>query len=177
MADIDLKVKSTYEGKSQTLTISDANPQASDAVLLEFGQRVTALTDNEYASTDKVTTINLDTESSKATPTLQFRSGGSGTTVISEMEITSKGTSSGTSKNIYYDGDGEVYYKVYPEAGDNSWLFFTTAKATPTENLIPGFLMASSNAADGTYYIDIYSTETANYKAATWRVTVTLTTS
>ena len=72
MASTDLKIKSTYGGKSQTLTVSDANTQASDAVLLQFGQKIIDLTDNVYGSTDKVTTLNLDTETSasKQIPTL-----------------------------------------------------------------------------------------------------------
>lgn len=176
MADTDLKVKSSYAGKTQTLTISDANPKASDSVLLEFAQRVNALTDNTYSSTDKVTTVNLDTESDKQTPTLQLRAG-TGTTPLTEVTITGKGTTGATGKRIYYDGDGEVYYRMYSASGEDGWLFLSTKKATPEESIIEAYLMTSTNAPDGTYYIDLYSTETENYKAATWKVTVTLTTS
>lgn len=176
MATTSIIVNSTNSGKVLQKTITNVNPNADNDKLATWGQMLTALTDNTYTKTDRVDKANCDTESDKQTPTLQLRAG-TGTTPLTEVTITSKSTTGATGKRIYYDGDGEVYYRMYSASGEDGWLFLSTKKATPEESIIEAYLMTSTNAPDGTYYIELYSTETENYKAATWKVTVTLATS
>lgn len=71
----DIKISSTGGGKSLSTTISYINPAVNNEDLATFGQMLTALTTNIYESTDRVTTVNCDTEEGdgiKPTPTLSM---------------------------------------------------------------------------------------------------------
>lgn len=64
MPKVDLKLSSTAEvdNKKMTTTISDVNPSAGSAALLQMAQKINALTTNTYNETNRVETVNLDTE-------------------------------------------------------------------------------------------------------------------
>lgn len=62
MAKSVLKVTSTYAGASVTTTINDVNPAATNAQLAQLGRKFNNLTDNTYEKSEKVTTVNVDTE-------------------------------------------------------------------------------------------------------------------
>lgn len=56
MADISIEIKSKDTAdKVVTTTINYVNPEATDALLKQFAQQLTALTNNTYDSTTKVT--------------------------------------------------------------------------------------------------------------------------
>lgn len=57
-----LRITSTKAGKNITTTINDVNPEATNAKLATLGTMFNALTTNTYSGTEKVITINVDTE-------------------------------------------------------------------------------------------------------------------
>lgn len=64
MARTDLKILSTNAGTGQkiTTTISHVNPNANSSLLRQLGTSLNALTTNNYAETNRVQTVNVDTE-------------------------------------------------------------------------------------------------------------------
>lgn len=58
----DLKITSrdVNTGKNITTTITDVNPSASAATLVQFSRQLNALTTNTYIETNKVVTTRLD---------------------------------------------------------------------------------------------------------------------
>lgn len=64
MAKTELKLKSkrSTTGQNITTTIGYVNPNADSATLKTFGQKLNAMTTNIYEETDRVQTINVDTE-------------------------------------------------------------------------------------------------------------------
>lgn len=68
MSTTDIKVGTINAGKSATATISDVNPDKSNAKLKEFGQKLVALTSNTYQKTDRIITMNCDTETYDPSP-------------------------------------------------------------------------------------------------------------
>jgi len=64
MARTDLKILSTNAGTGQkmTSTISHINPNANSSLLRQLGTKLNSLTTNNYAETNRVQTINVDTE-------------------------------------------------------------------------------------------------------------------
>ena len=62
MAKSVLKVIATYAGASVTTTIDDVNPAATNAQLRQLGIKFNELTNNTYEKSQKVTTVNVDTE-------------------------------------------------------------------------------------------------------------------
>lgn len=71
MPKVDLKLYSTdaADGKKITTSVTYVNPNASNAVLKSFAQQLNAFTTNTYSETDRVETVNVDTEGSRK----QFR--------------------------------------------------------------------------------------------------------
>lgn len=64
MPKVDLKLYSTdaAEGKKITSTVTYVNPEVDNSVLKSFAQQLNTLTTNNYESSDRVETVNLDTE-------------------------------------------------------------------------------------------------------------------
>ena len=64
MPKTDVKLYSTdaETGAKQTTTISYVNPSASGSALKNFAQQLNSLTTNTYTSSDRIETLNLDTE-------------------------------------------------------------------------------------------------------------------
>mgnify|MGYP003557859404 CR=1 FL=1 len=62
MAKSVLKVIATYAGASVTTTIDDVNPAATNAQLRQLGIKFNELTNKTYEKSQKVTTVNVDTE-------------------------------------------------------------------------------------------------------------------
>lgn len=68
-----IKLYATKSGKAVSKTINNVNPDASNMTLAEFGTKLNDLTSNTYERTDRVTTINCDSEpggGAKPTPTI-----------------------------------------------------------------------------------------------------------
>lgn len=60
--ELKLKSKNVATGQDITTTLSYVNPNADSATLKTFGQKLNAFTTNNYVETDRVQTINVDTE-------------------------------------------------------------------------------------------------------------------
>lgn len=71
MAKTNLQLKSVEVGteKKMTTTITYVNPDADSATLKEFGQKLNELTANTYVETNRIQTINVDTEQVPIAPT------------------------------------------------------------------------------------------------------------
>lgn len=71
MPKVDLKLYSTdaSDGKKITTSVTYVNPNVSNNVLKTFAQQLNAFTTNTYSSTDRVETVNVDTDDSRK----QFR--------------------------------------------------------------------------------------------------------
>lgn len=67
--NLQLKTLAQATGKSITTTLTYVNPNANSATLKTFGQKLNALTTNSYVETDRVQTINVDTEDTPKIPT------------------------------------------------------------------------------------------------------------
>ncbi len=64
MPKTDVKLYSTdaATGAKQTTTVSYVNPTANYTALKNFAQQLNGLTTNTYTSSDRIETLNLDTE-------------------------------------------------------------------------------------------------------------------
>lgn len=60
--ELKLKTKNAGTGQNITTTVSYVNPNADSNTLKTFGQKLNNLTTNNYVETDRVQTINVDTE-------------------------------------------------------------------------------------------------------------------
>lgn len=69
--DIKLYSKNT-SGQKQTTTITYVNNEVSSDILKDFAQSLNALTTNSYEKTDRINTINCDTEQTKMFRNMKF---------------------------------------------------------------------------------------------------------
>ncbi len=58
---IDLKITSTYAGKTVSSTVSDISPNATNAQLAQLGRKLIDFSDGTYEKGSRVETINVDT--------------------------------------------------------------------------------------------------------------------
>lgn len=65
--ELKLKSKNAATGQDITTTLSYVNPTADSATLKTFGQKLNTFTTNNYVETDRVQTINVDTEATPKT--------------------------------------------------------------------------------------------------------------
>lgn len=91
MAKTELKLKTKNAATEQaiTTTVGYVNPEADSNTLKTFGQMLNALTTNTYIETDRVQTINVDTEQVITTKpgTLQLKSNPVIATSSTEVQI------------------------------------------------------------------------------------------
>lgn len=148
MAKVDLKIKSTTPtAQSQTTTISYVNPALTNAKLSELAHNLNALTENIYGEGQKVTTVNVDSEVDKQTPTLKLTTGGQDATTIN-----------GDGQTVYtlnYSGDGDVFFTILPQNTSGTIEFYTNGTVRSMQ----------ISKGTGTKF-SMYSTETASYSAA-----------
>lgn len=63
MPRIDMKINAiSPNGQKTTTSITYINPEVSNSTLLDFSKRLNNLTNNEYESTEKIVTTQIDTE-------------------------------------------------------------------------------------------------------------------
>lgn len=55
----NLQIKSTYNNKTRTTNVNYVNGSLSNATLIEFAQKLIALTTDTYSSTTKITKEEL----------------------------------------------------------------------------------------------------------------------
>lgn len=144
MAKVDLKIKSTTPtAQSQTTTISYVNPALTNEQLSTLGHTLNALTDNHYDESQKVTTVNVDSEDDKQTPT-----------ILSAKTITSALKGEVFTMPSGYTGSAPVYI-----CNQTSINFNINLQSKDFVVMVP------SSLAAGTYSIPMYAPETTVYNA------------
>lgn len=171
MAKSDLKIKATSpQGKSITTSVTYVNPEATNDQLATLGTMVNALTDNRYDSSTKVTTVEVDVESDKPKPTLQFWKTDK-TAQISEMSKQTSGQIIQDMLSIKYNGDGQIFYGF---EGINNYMYPILER--DNNNFATQVITIAQNTPAGTDVVfTIKSAETANYQAAEAQLTVHIT--
>lgn len=155
MSKIDLKLTATGpNAEVTTTTISYANPNATNAELLNFTRALNNLTQNTYGDTQKVTTTNLDTEGTKQQAILTLS-----TTTITTANLVSQ------SRNISYtyNGDGTVYIS---ETNQDP--------GTITYRVHGNTLTVNGGSGPNPCTLTLYSSETDNYTAASATLDIVL---
>jgi len=166
----DIKLYSTEpSGKATTATISDVNPEATNAQLKTLGQMLNSFTRNRYDKTNRINTIQCDTEEGggKLTPTFTLEK----TTDTKANVCKSVNGFVSYHFGYTYDGDGQIFIHNDDTTGDLGFLLYQQghmiyicACNSPTH-------AADSITQDAT--ITLYATETDNYKAAEATFTIT----
>lgn len=163
MPKTDIKLYSTEpSGKATTATISDVNPDATNAQLKTLGQMLNSFTRNRYDKTNRINTIQCDTEEGGGlqTPTLQLLDG-SGNPIAGGNRTTDANTLNSVS-SIYYDGDGEIIVN----AQGTGTLLTNIGSFDQTTHKAPFtfYLRATANQQYSDFTITTTATDT--YKAA-----------
>ncbi len=112
MPRTDLKLTTTNisTGAKQTTSIPFINASASSGVLLSFARQLNRLTTNTYGETNRVQTINVDTEE------VPEEGGGGGGLLDPNMTL----SSTGEYFTVQHDGNGTVtVYELYSD--HNNW--------------------------------------------------------
>lgn len=169
MPKTDIKLYSTEpSGKATTATISDVNPDATNEQLKTLGQMLNAFTRNRYDKTNRINTIQCDTE----------EGGGSQTATITlspaSVDLTTLKAALTSSSRLYpltatYDGDGQLYAFV---SGNMKYL----GVSAPDTNNEFRLLSASDDAVSllvAPITIKVRADATDTYKAAEATFTVT----
>lgn len=160
--ELKLKSKNAATGQDITTTLTYVNPNANSTTLKTFGQKLNAMTTNIYGETDRVQTINVDTEevpggSSKPAHTLTVTRDWWSSSAALSMSIT-----------FTYDGDFNTL-KAFTnrpndvEAGFPEYTELTTGAENTATLKVVGY--------QGIPYgkpIILYAPETENYAAFLW---------
>lgn len=175
MSSTSLKLVSSnaQTGAKINTTIPYVNESASSATLKQFGQMLNSLTTNNYLQTDRVQTINVDTEevptgNTKPTPTITLTPSS-----LTRLQIFQRSTDI----KVEWTGDyqGDIYTKTIEEYDPNVYIEDSGDDAGKTKM----YLYHPGNQGDtGTWYSGtltgiVMIPETANYSAATANFTVT----
>lgn len=106
MPKTDVKLYSTdaATGTKQTTTISYVNPTAGNTVLKSFAQQLNNLTTNNYSSSDKIETLNLDTEdeTNQAREITVTNAGRNQTATITFNRSTTEAQYGGATPQVFY---------------------------------------------------------------------------
>lgn len=158
MAKTDVKLYATGpDAKTTTATISDVNPAATSSQLVQMGHLLNNLTQNTYGKTDRINTINCDTEGGggKLTPTISLSK-----TSCTLADLRDSGTAATAQYEamtvITTDSDGEVFVK------DNN---------LPAYQAVAAVLFTRPN--DGAKILNVYCVK--NYEGQTQAVAQTVT--
>ena len=153
MARTDAKLHSKgLGGETITTTIGYISPNATNNEIKTFAQMLNGITNNVYDNTDKVTTVNCDTEDDKTTPTIN-----------TSMTIPSGAKNSDLEISANYTGNTKVY--TY----NNTRIKFYFDQSTNKYNVfVPNDISARN------YTIDLYAPESTLYNAMETTVTITV---
>lgn len=171
MAEQKLIISATTpDGLDASKTISNFNPEASNAQLAQLGQKLTAFTDNTYGKTDRVIKYNCDTESggSKLTPTFTLNK----TTDTKANVCAGQNGFVSYTINYTYDGDGQIFIHPDENAGG---IGVSIYRPTNQLNICSIFSPAQTlNGITQNAVITFRTTETDTYKAAEATFTITV---
>ena len=162
MAKTDVKLYAIDTlGKATTTTISDVNPDATSSQLVQMGHLFNNLTQNTYSKTDRINTINCDTEggSSKQTPTLTLSPN---TLSLANIQASKRNVT------VSYDGDGQY-----------GFIFNTIQREVNINNVYDlgggsmEFFISATNGVTSGFEVKVITTETDTYTAAEATLTIT----
>lgn len=153
MPKTDIKVYSTdaATGAKITTSVGYVNPNATNDVLKSFAQQLNGLTTNTYTSSDRIETVNLDTEGSRKS----FRNITiSGAVQGGTAQITHNTTQTvkGTPAVFFVTGSSPNYNATYlvPTEASSTDSTVTHTVTVPNQS---GWLYAGLRAND-TFYAD-----------------------
>lgn len=157
MPKTDLKIKSinANSGAKINTTVSYVNGSASSGALKTYAQLLNGLTNNIYSETDRIQTINVDTEAvpipaSKQIPTLSI-----GTpTVTSSTEL---------NVPYSYDGDGTLQAVILYKQGGSSTVSYKTTTVDTTNHVVKSECYYGSSYD---YYFYLVAEETSAFYSA-----------
>ena len=171
MAKTSLIVKSTDQsGKTVNKTITDVNPDCSNAVLKTLGQKINALTTNFYGNTTRIDKIDCDLEpgGGMLTPTFELD-----TTSKSLADVKSSYTSAiscASVANVTYNGDGIPYaYVTNPTTSSEQYMGVAITREGSVWNL--AVFGSVNHLIAKIIHVRVDATE--NYKAAEAIFTIT----
>lgn len=162
-----LKISTTAGGSNSTKTINNVNPAATNAQLATFATKLNALTTNTYQKSDRVTTVNVDTEpggGAKPTPTLTLSQASIAITDVSAISASPAITPRVT---ITTNSDGTPYIR-YASTGSSSDAFYYVVMFGNEFTPLKG---ANANTAQKIY---IGVTETDSYQGAEVEFNITV---
>ena len=145
-----LIIESTSNGEKKQKSITDINPNASNAELQVLAQGINALTTNIYIGGTKVLKQNIaESDSGKTAPTFTLNKAEEGTV------------------DITYNGDGHIY------AETNRQSYYVRVEQMNGYGGHIYIINDSGTAPSETgYKVTAYATETDTYSAATATVTM-----
>lgn len=176
MAKTDLKIKATdSQARSLTSTISYVNPAASNSQLSTLASMINAFTTNVYDHSEKVTTVNVDGEGDKQTPTLQLVDNNTGEVVNSftRNRPASVNANDDSLCTLQYTGDGDLTISMTP-VGCGVCFYLTPGDGVTHLGTVI-IQKAMAGAQTGTFNFTIYASETENYNAASFDFTYIVT--
>lgn len=173
MAKEVLKITSTKRGNKITTTINDVNPEATNAQLAQLGTKFNALTTNTYEESNRVTTVNVDTEpggGTKQTPTLTLnRSSWPLDDVVGD--IAANGTCN--LANVTTNSDGHLYARN-PTIGAMANQFAPYIALKEGKNTFRVTNMSNETSISTTQTLIVGVTETDSYKGVEVEFTITV---
>ena len=170
MADSNIVITSTSpQGKVLQKTLTDINPDATNAQLATFGTMLNALTDNTYGKTTKITKVHCDAEAgggdTRPVPTLEVYD-------MNKTNLMTEGSCQAGSQVmafVKYTGDGQLFTDS-PQP--NCYINFATALQ---DNYIGTMFNVANNLGGDDVVFTIKTTATDNYQAAEIQFTVHIT--
>lgn len=148
-------------GKTCQKALSDINPDASNAEIKTFAEKLIGLTDNTYVTTDRVDKVNCDTEAdTRQTPTLTISPNSAPVSTANNFD-------SSDEIIVTYDGDGELYIANFSDYPGDKQFFMLYNKRLYVRG-------AGTSGQTNPCVVTIAATGTKNYKPATTTFTVTV---
>lgn len=175
MPKTDIKLYSTEpSGKATTATISDVNPDATNDELKTLGQMLNSFTRNRYDKTNRINTIQCDTEPGGGSQTATITLATPSATLADVKTAFKTGERTYRISNITYDGDGQLYaYALTGHYVGVSLAFFDSSTNTYTIPLYTSSIDPLVEEMTAPTIIKIRADATDTYKAAEATFTIT----
>ena len=174
MADSNIVITSTSpQGKVLQKTLTDINPDATNAQLATFGTMLNALTDNQYGKTVKITKVHCDVESgggdTRPVPTFEFFESNC-TTPLTDNQLSVIKNANNTF-GFKSNSDGMIYLPCLGQKVDMFW------RDAENQNGVKGFFIHTGNYFEAGDTVDavIKTEETENFKAGSVTLHITVT--
>ena len=152
-------------------TLTDLNPEATNAQIKTFAQKLTAITGNTYESTYRINRINCDTEadSSKTAATI---------TITAELNGVTSDVTNGTLAGSGFNSmsmDGGVTVTVTASSGARVFISDNISSGRGAFGINNGGVYWGGlvGSVPGATVLTFYAPETDTYTAATATLTIT----